>query len=103
MGIPGCPLWSQSSHTGPSKNRDRVGVAGSLVLASPQELPALIGSSQQMVPEGQMAIQKEHLLRTCPSGFPLLPCPSLRCLKKVHSVLSRSQTPVQNPGLAIRE
>lgn len=42
------------------KNRVRVGDARSPVLTSPQEVLVLIGSSQQMVLEGQMAIQREH-------------------------------------------
>lgn len=55
MVIRGYPLWAQSGYTGPKEGRDRDGLLYSVVLANPQ---ALIGSGQQMVPEGQTAIQR---------------------------------------------
>lgn len=64
-----------------------MGLRYSLVLANPQELPALIGSSQQMVPNSQTAIQREHLQWACP----LTEMPPEAAL-----------SPVQIPGLAIK-
>lgn len=76
------------------KNRVRAGDAHSPVLTSPQEMLVLIGSSQQMVLEVRWLCKESIITK---------PTPSLRCLQKLSSVFSRSQTPVQIPGMAIRD
>lgn len=53
----GAPCGLRVARMDPAKAGTGMGLPYRLVLANPQELPTLIGFSQQMVPEGQMAVQ----------------------------------------------